>query len=110
MEKIMIGNRCPMCQKMHGVEVNKSDYDAWQDGMSIQRAFPYLDAYQREIIQTGMCQPCWDKLWGGPEEEEDLDCDCEFVLEEEDEDDVMLIELGDMTDEDFEAFANFLCG
>lgn len=109
MEKILVGARCPVCGKMNQVEVYKADFEAWQNGELIQRAMPYLSANEREIIQTGTCAKCWDKLFGEPEEEEeDLDCDCEFVPE--DEDDVMVVELGDMTDEDFEAFANFLCG
>ena len=121
MEKILVGNRCSVCGKMNKVEVYKADFEAWQNGELIQKAMPYLSANEREIIQTGTCAKCWDKLFGEPEEEEepdyeyefayedeDLDCDCEFVPE--DEDDIMLIELGDMTDEDFEAFANFLCG
>ena len=110
MEKILVGARCPMCGKMNKVEVYKADFEKWQNGELIQVAMPYLSANEREIIKTGTCSKCWDKLFGEPEEEEDLDCDCEFVPEEEDEDDVMVVELGDMTDEDFEAFANFLCG
>ena len=84
MEKILVGNRCPMCQKMHKVAVNKRDYDDWQGGMSLLRAFPYLNTYQREIIQTGTCQSCWDNLFGGPDEE-DLACDGDFILEDDED-------------------------
>lgn len=109
MEKIFVGNRCPMCQKMNQVEVYKADFEKWQNGELIQVAMPYLSADDREIIKTGVCPKCWDRMFGiEPEEDEDPDFDGEFVPE--DEDDVMVVELGDMTEEDFEAFANFLCG
>lgn len=63
MEKIIsIKCICPLCGKNHIVKVKKSDYDAWQNGALIQRAFPYLSASEREYLMTGLCNNCFNKL------------------------------------------------
>ena len=106
MKKILVGNRCPMCQSMNSVEVDDKDLIKWQNGESIQKAFPYLNANEREIIQTGICPTCWDKMFGiEPEEDEDPDFDGEFVPEDELED-----EFDDMVEEDIDAFLAYILG
>jgi hypothetical protein len=53
--------RCPMCKKEDTVHpVAREQLDAWQHGMLISRAFPWLTADQREQIKTGFCIPCWN--------------------------------------------------
>jgi len=52
---------CPYCVKRFQVEVDKKAYDAWQDGMLIQDAFPDLTDNQRELIKTKICPGCWEK-------------------------------------------------
>jgi len=37
------------------------------NGMHIQNAFPYLDSGQREILISGICGPCFDKIFEGKE-------------------------------------------
>lgn len=54
---------CPDCGKAQRVEVEEADFYAWQTDTLIQDAFPYLDADQRELLQTGYCKECWAKLW-----------------------------------------------
>ena len=67
---------CPFCGEMHEVHVNEDDYWDWQDGALVQDAFPYLTADEREMLISGICPKCWDKTFGGDEEEEpDFDDD-----------------------------------
>jgi len=58
--KTIINRSCPFCSKSSSIEVNTSDFHRWRNGELIQNSFPYLNADQREIIQTGICVPCWD--------------------------------------------------
>ncbi len=75
---LTVGNRCPMCGKVHTVTVNKTDFERWQSGVSIQSAFPYLSANEREILISGTCPKCWDSMFSFGEEEEEEDADaCE---------------------------------
>jgi len=58
---------CPMCGDHDTIAVNSEDYAAWLNGEYIQIAFPYLNADQRERLQTGICNACWDKSFGEEE-------------------------------------------
>lgn len=58
-----IACRCPECQDINFVRVEKNDYYAWKRGAYIQNAFPYLNGDQRELLQTGICNTCWDKMF-----------------------------------------------
>lgn len=59
---------CIMCGKQHSLEVSNQGYVAWYSGMNIQDAFPELSADDRELLMTGTCPECWDKLFGDDEE------------------------------------------
>ena len=63
---------CPMCGQYHEVGVNETDYWDWDDGMNVQDAFPYLSANEREMLISGICPECWDRMFP-PEEDEDED-------------------------------------
>lgn len=66
----VVKTRCPMCGQVHYVEVDIADYYAWADGYKkAQEAFPYLNAHEREMLISGICHTCWDKLY--PPEEDD---------------------------------------
>jgi len=54
---------CPFCGRVNAVEVNDEDYWDWQDGMTVQVAFPYLSADEREMLISGICPTCWDKTF-----------------------------------------------
>lgn len=74
---LTVGNRCPMCGKVHTVTVNDADFEKWQSGVSAQNAFPYLSTDEREILISGTCPKCWDSMFSfGEDEEEDADA-CE---------------------------------
>jgi len=54
---------CRMCQSQNFVKVVESDFDAWQKGEVIQKALPYLDVNQRELLQTQICGTCFDAMF-----------------------------------------------
>ena len=58
---------CPFCGEESLVIVDKKDYTNWQNGLVSQKAFPYLNADDRELLQTGICKDCWPKE---PEDED----------------------------------------
>lgn len=62
--KMIVTCICPICGSVKNVEVFKKDYIAWDNGVLIQRAFPYLDANDRERLSTGICPKCWDEMCG----------------------------------------------
>lgn len=64
---VAVCKRCPKCHQLHGVAVFKQDYIDWAEGGLIQNCFPYLTANQRELVKTGICEECWERIFG-PEE------------------------------------------
>lgn len=72
-KEVTIYTICPNCDRVNGVQVNESDYIAWQDGELTQIAFPYLGAEDREKLISGFCEDCWDALFCGEDEGYDLD-------------------------------------
>lgn len=68
LHEITIITECPFCHRANEVEVNEMDYWDWQDGELVQRAFPYLSADEREMLISGICPDCWDRMFGGADE------------------------------------------
>ena len=66
-KEISVVTQCPFCGRANEVAVNEIDYLDWQDGMMAQDAFPYLSADEREMLISGICGECWDKMFGGDE-------------------------------------------
>jgi len=56
---------CPSCRQESIVKVNDKDYENWRNGELIQRSFPYLSPDERELLITGICPECWDKMFKG---------------------------------------------
>ena len=74
MRDFEIVTTCPFCKAEHYVMVADDDYAAYLEGMLAQDAFPYLSADERELIMTGICPACWDKMWNADEcSSEDVD-------------------------------------
>ena len=59
MNIIKIETMCPFCGKKQIVTVKSEDYDKWENGELIQRAFPYLTPNERETLITGICDNCF---------------------------------------------------
>jgi len=65
--EVCIITQCPFCGRGNEVEVNETDYLDWDDGKMAQDAFPYLSADEREMLISGCCPQCWNKMFGGEE-------------------------------------------
>lgn len=62
-----IQTRCPHCEEEHTVRCTEEGYEAWQKGALIENAMPELSAADREMLITGYCGRCWDKLFSTEE-------------------------------------------
>jgi hypothetical protein len=62
-------HQCLHCHKVFGLAYDDQDYQRWKGGELIQRAMPYLTADQRELLISGVCGECFDKMFT-PEEDE----------------------------------------
>jgi hypothetical protein len=56
-----ITKRCPFCGCHNTVTVDPQEYKNWQEGELAQRAFKRLNADEREILITGICNDCWPR-------------------------------------------------
>lgn len=65
----MITLHCVICgQELQELPVTAAQINTWRESrVLIQDAFPQLDAYQRELILTGIGPKCWNKLFGEEE-------------------------------------------
>lgn len=55
-----------MCGKTSTIEVNEIKYNAWQAGLKIQDVFPELHPFERELLISGMCFDCQEKMYNRP--------------------------------------------
>lgn len=66
---VTLSRKCPICGLVTTMEVDKESFESWKSGTTlIQKAFPTLTPNQREIIQTGIHQSCWDAAIADREE------------------------------------------
>lgn len=54
---------CQGCKESKQIEVNDKDVNAWENGAHIQTVMPYLSADDRELLISGVCGTCFDKLF-----------------------------------------------
>ena len=59
---------CRLCDTVHDLTVNVEGYVNWQAGEFIQDALPELSCDERELLISGACGACFDKLF--PSEDE----------------------------------------
>jgi hypothetical protein len=62
---------CWKCNTEHLIFVDREAYENWQNGELIQDALFMLSADEREMLMSGTCGECWDKLF--PNEDEDIE-------------------------------------
>ena len=71
----IVERRCPMCGEIQMVVMTKDQYKRyldWEDRKGcIQDLLPDLTADEREILMTGTCPDCWNKMFGLPPEVEE---------------------------------------
>lgn len=57
--------------KTEMLEVTDEQLQWYYEGALIQVAFPDLTPDQRERLLSGVCAPCWDRLFPADEEDDD---------------------------------------
>ena len=68
MAKVTLNPVCPVCGKPHPVTVEIEDLKDFKERRKhADEAFPYLNAGQRELLITGICDACWETLFGKEE-------------------------------------------
>lgn len=60
----IITNPCPMCGKTHKLKVHADDYKRFirREGLA-QECFPYIKPEDREMLISGICPECWNKMF-----------------------------------------------
>ena len=71
MSKTTMAIDCVQCKETQSITVENEDLANWHNGELIQDAMPYLSADEREVLISGTCGPCFDKMIGGDEASED---------------------------------------
>ena len=54
---------CFSCHKEFSLNVEAEDFYDWREGLSVQNAFPYLSADDRELLISRTCGVCWDEIF-----------------------------------------------
>ena len=66
-EKTTMWSTCRVCKNQVEMQVHIEDVTAWENGEKIQNAMPYLTPGEREVLISGTCEPCFDRMFGGEE-------------------------------------------
>lgn len=61
---LILEYHCNSCDGPQTVHVTPQQYDAWLKGLFAQKAFPHLSADTRELMMSGTCGKCFDRLFG----------------------------------------------
>lgn len=56
--------RCPVCGKSYTVIVPHEGFIKWRNGGRIQDCLPTLSNAEREALITGICEDCWEMMYG----------------------------------------------
>ena len=67
MGKVKLSRVCPECKVSNEFVLPLANYQMWKSGTYIQDAFPELTAMEREGIQTGYHEECWEAIFGKEE-------------------------------------------
>lgn len=59
---------CRLCNEEHEIFVDTNDFIDWQEGKYVQQVWPNLTADDREVMISGTCGPCFDKMFGDEDE------------------------------------------
>lgn len=55
---------CRMCNNPVVFEISREAYDKWKAGAHLQDVAPELTVDEREIMISGVCGNCFDKMFG----------------------------------------------
>jgi len=59
---VVVHTVCPQCGAEEYVAVGRDEYDAWESGVHINEAIPWLPAKEKRYIVSGICDYCWDYI------------------------------------------------
>lgn len=73
MTKVNLEKTCVCCGKKVPISVEVRDWERFNqpNRPHVQDCFPYLTPSEREMFISGVCQKCWEDMFGSDEEEED---------------------------------------
>ena len=54
---------CNSCGVRYELDITAEQQLAWISGALVQQAFPNLSASKRELLISGTCGKCYDKIW-----------------------------------------------
>ena len=54
---------CRICGAVIELQVNEAGLRAWQEGRLIQNALPELGRAERELLISGICGTCFDRMF-----------------------------------------------
>lgn len=61
----IIKAKCPNCGYEHSFEVSEEQYVKYMENSDfIQNIFPKIAPEYREMLISGICPDCWNKLFG----------------------------------------------
>lgn len=60
---------CVLCHKEVEIPAKPGDVKKWQRGELIQHAMPYLTPGQREMLISGVCEECFNNMFGEDDDE-----------------------------------------
>lgn len=61
--RISIVTKCPLCGHRQATIVPVDGAAAWERGAVIQYALPDLTDTEREALMSGICDPCWNRVF-----------------------------------------------
>ena len=60
---------CRMCGKTVNLVIEQEDFKKFKNREgAVQDIFPYLNADEREMLISGICSNCWEKLFNNHKE------------------------------------------
>lgn len=68
MEVIAITKTCRSCKELITLIMPTTAYYSWQEGKLIQNVLPMLSADERELLISGICGKCFDRMFGDDDE------------------------------------------
>lgn len=70
-EKMEMGCQCRMCKKIVYLEAKVSQWEEYHSShrRNIQTIFPEFTPGQRELLISGICETCFDNMFGQEDDE-----------------------------------------
>lgn len=62
---VVVHAKCDTCQRTFRFDIPETEWLAWTSGELIHRAITSLPDAEREVLISGTCGPCFDKLFEG---------------------------------------------